>query len=63
MATNAEITQRTIEEFVKIQQYMLYAKKENAVETYNRLKIDYIVLKATLTTLGVNLSEIDLIKE
>lgn len=42
---------------------MIKAKKENATETYEELHFQYISLKATLTTLGVNLNEIDLIKE
>ena len=32
--TNLEITQKVMEDFVKIQRRMLIAKKENAVETY-----------------------------
>ena len=42
---------------------MFLAKKENAAETYNDLKDEYIDLKALLTSLGVNLTEIDKIKE
>lgn len=36
---------------------------KNAVETYESLKKDYKSLKAILTSLGVNLTEIDDIKE
>ena len=39
------------------------AKKENALETYADLKEEYITLKALLNVAGVNLSEIDKIKE
>ena len=42
---------------------MLVAKRENAEETYAELKDDYISLKAVLNVLGVNLSELDKIKE
>ncbi len=42
---------------------MLLAKKENAVETYADFKEEYITLKALLTVAGVNLTEIDKIKE
>ena len=42
---------------------MLVAKEENAIKTYANLKDDYISLKALLTSLGVNLTEIDKIKE
>lgn len=40
-----------------------YAKKENAAETYEGLKKDYKSLKAVLNSLGVNLTEIDEMKE
>ena len=58
-----EITQRAIEDFSKVQRRMLLAKKENAAETYADLKEEYINLKALLNTLGVNLSQLDKIKE
>ena len=42
---------------------MRNAKKENAARTYAGLKKDYQSLKTVLTSLGVNLTEIDEIKE
>ena len=36
--TNLEITQKAMEDFKKIQEYMLAAKEENAVKTYEKLK-------------------------
>lgn len=42
---------------------MLMAKEENAIKTYDDLKDDYMSLKALLTSLGVNLTELDRIKE
>lgn len=63
MPSNGEIIERTINEFQKIQFHMKNAKKENAAETYEGLKNDYISLKAILTSLGVNLTDIDKIKE
>ncbi len=42
---------------------MFLAKKENAIETYASLKNDYLTLKALLNSLGVNLTDIDRIKE
>lgn len=60
---NDTIIKITIENFISVQRAMLKAKKENATETYEELHFQYISLKATLTTLGVNLNEIDLIKE
>ena len=42
---------------------MILAKKENAPETYADLKEEYISLKALLNIAGVNLNELDKIKE
>ena len=60
---NGEIIQRGIEDFREVQRYMLLARKENATETYSELKEKYISLKALLSSLGVNMSDIDKIKE
>lgn len=60
---NGEIIQRGIEDFREVQRYMLLARKENASETYNELKEKYFSLKALLNSLGVNMSDIDKIKE
>ena len=60
---NAEIMKNTMEEFEMIQRYMVLAKKENATETYAELKARYLLLKALLNSLGVNLADIDKIKE
>ena len=40
-----------------------FAKVENALETYADLKEEYLSLKALLTVAGVNLTELDKIKE
>lgn len=63
MPNSAEIIERAINEFQKVQAHMQTAKKENATETYAGLKNDYISLKVLLASLGVNLTEIDKIKE
>ena len=63
MPSNAEIAKDTIEQFKKVQRYMVIAKKENAAETYAELKSDYLSLKALLNVIGVNLIDIDIIKE
>ncbi len=60
---NGEILQRGIEDFMEIQEYMSLSKKENATETYARLKKKYISLKVLLNSLGVNLTELDEIKK
>lgn len=63
MPNNAEVAKTTIDDFREIQEYMIIAKKENANETYAKLKKKYISLKALLNVLGVNLTDIDEIKE
>ena len=63
MPNNGEIIERSINDFQKVQAHMKIAKEENAVKTYESLKKDYKSLKAVITTLGVNLTEIDEIKE
>ncbi len=63
MPNGAEIIERSVLEFQKVQAHMKNAKKENATETYEGLKKDYRSLKAILTSLGVNLTDIDEIKE
>ncbi len=60
---NAEIIKNAMDEFEMIQRYMVLAKKENATETYAELKSRYLLLKALLSSLGVNLTDIDKIKE
>ena len=61
--SNLEIIQKAMDDFVKIQRHMLIAKKENAVETYASLKKEYLYLKSLLNVAGVNLTDIDEIKE
>ena len=59
----AEVMKHAMDEFKDIQEYMILADGENAVMTYARLKEKYLVLKTLLNSLGVNLTDIDKIKE
>ena len=61
--TNLEITQKAMEDLMKIQRHMLIARKEDAKETYASLKKEYLYLKSLLNVAGVNLTDIDEIKE
>lgn len=63
MPSNGEIIRDAINDLQKVQKRMLLAKEENAVKTYADLKEDYVSLKALLASLGVNLTDIDKIKE
>lgn len=62
-STNLEITKAAIDDFKEIQEYMLLAKEENAEKTYAKLKRKYLSLKAILNVAGVNLTDIDEMKE
>ena len=62
-STNLEITKAAIDDFKEIQEYMLLAKEENAEKTYEKLKKKYLSLKAILNVAGVNLTDIDEMKE
>ena len=63
MPSGIEVARDAIEQFQKIQKHMLIAKEENATRTYDSLKDDYLSLKAILNIAGVNLTDIDKIKE
>ncbi|MBD5393081.1 MAG: hypothetical protein HDR71_02180 [Lachnospiraceae bacterium] len=63
MPNGIEVAKDAIEQFQKIQKHMLIAKEENATKTYDSLKDDYLSLKAILNVAGVNLTDIDKIKE
>ena len=63
MPSGIEVARDAIEQFQKIQKHMLIAREENATKTYESLKDDYLSLKAILNVAGVNLTDIDKIKE
>ena len=63
MSSPLKAAKDAIEQFQKVQKHMLIAKKENATETYAKLKDEYLTIKALLSVSGVNLADIDKIKE
>lgn len=63
MPTGIEVAKAALDDFKKIQEYMLLAKEEGATKTYAKLKDEYLTLKAILNVCGVNLTDIDKIKE
>lgn len=63
MPTGIETTRQALDDFAKIQRYMLVAKEEGATKTYAILKKEYLTIKALLNVSGVNLTDIDEIKE
>lgn len=59
--TKEELTKISIEEFSRLQRYMILTEKDS--ESYKAMKERYIELKVILTTSGVNFTELDRIKE
>jgi len=63
MPSGIEVIKAALDDFKKIQEYMVLAKEENATKTYAKLKDEYLTIKALLNVSGVNLTDIDKIKE
>ena len=59
--TDKEIVKISVEEFSRVQDWMELSDKDSPV--YKSLKKRYIELKVILTASGVNLTELDRIKE
>lgn len=62
MPSAADIIRDSIMEFSRLQNWMLSVREKDPA-TYQSMHERYIELKVTLTTLGVNLTELDKIKE
>jgi hypothetical protein len=56
-----ELLQKNVEEFARLQRYMVLAEKDSDV--YKAMKGRYIELKVILTAFGINLTELDIIME
>lgn len=63
MPSGADIIKDYVTEFSRLQNWMLSVKAKNDLETYNMMHDRYIELKVTLSSLGVNLEELDRIKD
>ena len=59
--TEKEMLPKNVEEFSRLQNYMLLSDKNS--EAYRVMKDRYIELKIILTASGINLTELDKIKE
>ena len=59
--TEKEMIKVSIEEFSRLQNYMLEVEKDS--NAYKTMKRRYIELKVFLQVSSVNLSELDIIKE
>ena len=62
MPSGADIIRDSITEFSRLQDWMLEVK-EGSPHTFNSMHKRYVELKVTLSSLGVNLAELDRIKE
>ena len=56
-----EMLKLSVEEFSRLQDYMIESDKDS--NAYKRMKRRYIELKVILTASGINISELDYIKE
>lgn len=56
-----EVLQRNVEEFSRLQSYMLSCEKDS--KAYELMRQRYIELKIILTASGISLTELDKIKE
>ena len=63
MPSQADIIRDSINELSRVQDWMELAKKNNDLETYESMHKRYIELKVTLSSLGVNITKLDRIKE
>ncbi len=59
--TEKEMLKVSIEEFSRLQDYMIDIDKES--NAYKKMKRRYIELKVFLTASGIDLTELDIIKE
>lgn len=59
--TEGEMLKLSVEEFSRLQDYMVSCEKDS--EAYRKMKRRYIELKVILSTSGVNLTELDYIRE
>lgn len=63
MPSISDIVKDSVVDFSRLQDWMILAKKNDDIETYDQMHKRYIELKVILTTAGVNLQELDRIKE
>ena len=59
--SDKELLQKNVEEFARLQNYMLAPEKDSP--SYKLMKERYIELKVILTSSGINLTELDRVKE
>lgn len=60
--SDQEIIQKNVEEFARLQKYMILTQDKDSA-AYKEMKGRYIELKVILTSFGINLTELDIVKE
>ncbi len=63
MPNMSDIIKDSVVEFSRLQNWMLSAKENNDISTYKMMFDRYVELKVILATAGVNVTELDKIKE
>ena len=61
LMSDKEMMKVSVEEFSRLQRYMILADKES--DTYKAMYERYVELKVILTSFGVNLTELDRVKQ
>lgn len=59
--SDKEMMKVSVEEFSRLQRYMILADKES--DAYKAMYERYVELKVILTSFGVNLTELDRVKQ
>ena len=63
MPSQADIIRDSINEFSRIQDWMILAKKNNDIETYEQIRKRQMEIKVTLSYISENMTELDRIKK
>ncbi|MCM1144960.1 MAG: hypothetical protein NC318_11500 [Blautia sp.] len=59
--TEGEMLKLSVEEFSRVQRYMLLSEKDS--DAYSAMKERYVELKVILSASGINMTELDRVKE
>ena len=60
--SDKEMMEVSVEEFARVQKYMILTDNKDSA-AYKEMRGRYIELKVILTAFGINLAELDVIKE
>lgn len=63
MPSMSDIVKDSVVEFSRLQDWMKSAKDHGDMDTYNMMHKRYIELRVILSTAGVNITELDNIKQ